>query len=52
MRLADGQSFDPDATPAEKAAAAGQARNALAGVPGAERLKHVKETLEGHGESS
>ena len=33
------QSFDPDATPEQKAAAAGKARSQLQAVPGAERLK-------------
>lgn len=47
------QAFDPDATPEQKAAAAGKARAALAPVAGAEKLKQrVKgEDLGGRGES-
>lgn len=37
------QSFDPDATPEQKAAAAGAARSQLAAVPGLDRLRKDKE---------
>jgi len=41
--------FDPDATPEQKAAAAGIAKAQLVAIPGIDRLKHVKE--EGRGQS-
>ncbi|ORX40969.1 C2 domain-containing protein [Kockovaella imperatae] len=39
--------FDPDATPEEKAAAAGKARAQLQAIPGTEHLKHRRSALGG-----